>query len=607
MPIGPGSPGQPIPPPKGKVYDAQSWGGYRGVNTNGNVDSENSGFQNDLNRYEAMGRTGNLSTQIYQGASDQARGEQNYALGQTKDAMGLARDAAYGNAPSAAEIYGQRMLDDSINSQMGMAASASGGPSSIAAAQRQAAFQGAQTQQAGARDLAAMRAQEMAQARDQYLGAANTYAGQAGAMRGQDIGVATSQAQLDDANQARQQQNQQFYEQMGWNTKKQQQDAALQQEHERNNFWLGRRGLKQEQNRDDWGKIQAGIGAGASFVGGMFSDIRAKENVVPVAGGGIIRDNPYGGPGSTESATAQWERSFGPRSNAVDDARKHDNQVEAQKIRANFEGGAAPAGGGAQMFGGGMAALGRFGGGAPSSGGGYGARLAYQPLYSDERAKTVYIAGARADGGPVEGGQPYLVGERGPELYVPEGSGQIVPLGDTSEGQLRSTPEGRAYYERPLEAPEPHPAFASKSEPSKPATKAAAKGKARTETRKWTDDELMREADRMKGQMQADHDVYMARGPAADPMADANRAQAGSMYTYKPDFAAASGQAPGETNVGPMAQTMAADPLASTAVSQDPQTGMLTLDRDKLSKLQSAGIASLQQQLDNLYAQRGGY
>ena len=34
---------------------------------------------------------------------------------------------------------------------------------------------------------------------------------------------------------------------------------------------------------------------------------------------------------------------------------------------------------------------------------------------------------ARAMGGPVEGGSPYLVGEQGPELFVPKGAGSIVP------------------------------------------------------------------------------------------------------------------------------------------------------------------------------------
>ncbi len=37
------------------------------------------------------------------------------------------------------------------------------------------------------------------------------------------------------------------------------------------------------------------------------------------------------------------------------------------------------------------------------------------------------IGGGRAAGGPVAGGTPYLVGEKGPELFVPHGSGTIVP------------------------------------------------------------------------------------------------------------------------------------------------------------------------------------
>jgi predicted nuclease with TOPRIM domain len=37
------------------------------------------------------------------------------------------------------------------------------------------------------------------------------------------------------------------------------------------------------------------------------------------------------------------------------------------------------------------------------------------------------IAGKRAAGGPVDYAKPYLVGERGPEIFVPNSSGQIVP------------------------------------------------------------------------------------------------------------------------------------------------------------------------------------
>ena len=33
----------------------------------------------------------------------------------------------------------------------------------------------------------------------------------------------------------------------------------------------------------------------------------------------------------------------------------------------------------------------------------------------------------KAEGGPVDGGRPYIVGERGPELFVPPGAGTIIP------------------------------------------------------------------------------------------------------------------------------------------------------------------------------------
>jgi hypothetical protein len=39
------------------------------------------------------------------------------------------------------------------------------------------------------------------------------------------------------------------------------------------------------------------------------------------------------------------------------------------------------------------------------------------------------IFGFRASGGPVDSGQPYIVGERGPELFMPSRSGTIVPNG----------------------------------------------------------------------------------------------------------------------------------------------------------------------------------
>jgi phage-related minor tail protein len=42
--------------------------------------------------------------------------------------------------------------------------------------------------------------------------------------------------------------------------------------------------------------------------------------------------------------------------------------------------------------------------------------------------------GTRAMGGPVAAGKPYIVGERGPELFVSNASGRIIPNGGGAGG-----------------------------------------------------------------------------------------------------------------------------------------------------------------------------
>jgi hypothetical protein len=48
---------------------------------------------------------------------------------------------------------------------------------------------------------------------------------------------------------------------------------------------------------------------------------------------------------------------------------------------------------------------------------------------NDRESRGISFGGARARGGPVRLGRAYLVGERGPELFVPGASGTIVPNG----------------------------------------------------------------------------------------------------------------------------------------------------------------------------------
>lgn len=48
---------------------------------------------------------------------------------------------------------------------------------------------------------------------------------------------------------------------------------------------------------------------------------------------------------------------------------------------------------------------------------------------SSESATGAYIAGRRASGGPVSAGMPYMVGERGPEVFTPNTAGRVLPNG----------------------------------------------------------------------------------------------------------------------------------------------------------------------------------
>ena len=101
-------------------------------------------------------------TDVYRGYEGQTRGEQLASLG-------LLGAAARGEAPSQAEIQMQIGLDRAAQEQMALANSARGGIGASMLAQRNAANQGALMQQAGIREQAALRANEMAAARQGYM------------------------------------------------------------------------------------------------------------------------------------------------------------------------------------------------------------------------------------------------------------------------------------------------------------------------------------------------------------------------------------------------------------------------------------------------------
>lgn len=54
-------------------------------------------------------------------------------------------------------------------------------------------------------------------------------------------------------------------------------------------------------------------------------------------------------------------------------------------------------------------------------------------IWTNDAAIDPYDALHRAGGGPVSGGQAYMVGERGPELFIPGSSGSISPNGGSTQ------------------------------------------------------------------------------------------------------------------------------------------------------------------------------
>ena len=87
-----------------------------------------------------------------------------------------------------------------------------------------------------------------------------------------------------------------------------------------------------------------------------------------------------------------------------------------------------------------------FAGMGRSGGGGVG-KLPENPLDSFRAAGVqgpIYDFQAKANGGPVSGGQPYMVGERGPELFVPGQSGGVMRNEDMRSLMGRSPASGGA-------------------------------------------------------------------------------------------------------------------------------------------------------------------
>lgn len=117
--------------------------------------------------------------------------------GSQLNALSLLRSAAEGRAPSAAESQLQSGLDQALKSQLAAANSARGGSGAQQAAQRNAAFNAVDLKSNAIRDAATLRAEEMANARNAYLG--GTEALRSGDINTQGLGLNAAQLALSPA------------------------------------------------------------------------------------------------------------------------------------------------------------------------------------------------------------------------------------------------------------------------------------------------------------------------------------------------------------------------------------------------------------------------
>lgn len=223
--------------------------------------------------------------------------------------------------------------------------------------------------------------------------------------------------------------------------------------------------------------------------------------------------------------------------------------------------------------------------------------------FSDERAKSPAGRGLETYKQGVSSG----IGDPRVEAYKQGVASGVVPMMDPEGAELHVGANGLAQIARPP-APDdsqngvPRASFTGPSKVKFEAVpdRAPKAGLAKRAKKKKKQD-LGAEADEMLAGIVSRGEARLAAGPSVkgNDMASSNRALRGYPYAYKegvrPDE-----QAPGETNVGPMAQQMAMNPIARTAVKRDPQTGMLAIDRDKFAKVQASGLASMQEQHDAL-------
>lgn len=405
-----------IPPPTGMdlwsdVNGHPTWGENGGrFDENGLPIRGTRGFEKDAARYRSLGEVAaareapqldysraNATQNMARTAFDSAGGDVHMGTGVDRneqiDALALQRGAAQGTAPSQAQLLGRTMLDQSLQNQLAGAASARGGPAVQAAAGRQASIAAAGQQQQSLGQLAALRANEMATARDAYAGTAGTVRGQdyqgaatniqrGGAyttLGGQQAQQTLTQGGLDMQQRAMNDNARQFYEGKRFDVQTAQLSTDLQNQAMDQGNHQFQVGLDMKRDEIDRNNENAGMAAMGTMAGGMFS--RA-------GGGPVKKGTPY---------------LVGERGPELIVPAKDGTVIPNHEL--------------------GRVAL--MGGREDPYGPPMGGRETPYPERLYGGREDPYAVPGREGGGPVKSGKPYVVGEAGPEAVVPVDLGEV--------------------------------------------------------------------------------------------------------------------------------------------------------------------------------------
>lgn len=223
---------------------------------------------------------------IDKGQSNYAAQQADYARQEQGAAMGLMRDRATGAAPSIAQMQADRQMDQARSAQASAAASARG-PAGLAMAQQGAAANMAAQQQGISAQAQIAAAQERQAAEQAYFGAAS-------GIRGGDVSQqqlyaqqAQQQAAVDMQQRQLNDQRSSTYDQGAWRVGEGNQAAAMQEQGyvaAGHNNAQGLNQATQQSNSKGVQDLAKGVmgSATGALTGALLSDVRAKQNIVPI-------------------------------------------------------------------------------------------------------------------------------------------------------------------------------------------------------------------------------------------------------------------------------------------------------------------------------------